>query len=261
MKTLYKDEVIAKLRKLPTFVWYIIFAASYFFREAWSLTANAKATTEAYLAQFAELGITGINGTGITVMVSIFSVIIAVVIYEIIFWLAHSILSRRFVLAINRNDFSFRLRLLMIISNIILGLVGITYFFTDKATAILTAIFDYSVPTLLLGWFYEDFRVRYVPKRNHAKLFAFVSKIYIGIYFVFSAFYLIFNLTFYTNLTVIEIVSLCVDTVIVVVTAVMAYFNYRRLVKIADGPEDNDLFISKEEDNKKDDNIFKDFGF
>ncbi len=260
MKTLFKDEVIAKLRKLPTFVWYILYAASFFFMDASTLISDGRTITDSYKAGFEEIGMTGVNFDAMAVFIVIFAVIIYTVIFELIVWIAHSVLQRRFPLTLNKSDFAFRLRLLFIISHLILGCVGIVGFFSVPVWELLNAIFAFAVPALLLMWFYEDFRTRYVPKRNQHTLFKFVAMIYIGIYLALSAIYLVYNLVLYSgDLTALEIASLCVDTLVISIVAVVAYFDYRRLSKIAREPEDNDLFIKKEENNN--DDIFKDLGF
>lgn len=261
MKTLFKDEVVAKFRKMPSFLWYFILAASYFFKNAYVTLGDAKIMTESYAEQFAELGVTGFNGTAFTVVVAILVPVIYTVIFELFARIIYGLLVRRFALAVNQNDFCFRLRLVIIVANIILGAVGIFYFFFPEVIDILSAIFGYAVPTLLIAWFYEDFRVRYVPKRNHASLFLFAARIYVGIYLALSVFDLVYYLALFDrSLTVLETVSVCLDTVIVASSALLAYLNHRRLQKISREPEDNDLFIKKEE-KPKDDSIFKDFGF
>ena len=261
MKTLFKDEIIAKLRKLPTFVWYLFYAVSFFFRDAAALLGEGKTITESYRAAFEEIGMTGVNFQAMSIVIIIFAAIIATAIFELILWLAHSIIQRRFPIVINRNDFRYRVRLVFIISNIILGIIGIPNFFTDKTVGILGAIFNFAVPAMLLIWFYEDFRVRYVPKARQHSLFRFVAMIYIGIYLALSVINLIRGLVMFSaTMSALDTVALCLDTVVIAAVAVVAYFDYRRLSKIALEPEDNDLFIKKEE-KPNDDNIFKDLGF
>lgn len=260
MKTLYKDEVIAKLRKLPTFVWYVIYAATFFFMDASSLISDGQTITESYKAAFEEIGMTGVNFQAMSIVIIIMACIVYTVIFEIIVWVAHSILQRRFPLTINKNDFAFRLRLLFIISHLILGCIGIVGFFNAQVYGLLNAIFAFSVPALLLIWFYEDFRVRYVPKRNQHTLFRFVATFFIGIYLALSAISLIYNLVIYgAELSKLQTAALCVDTVVIALVGVFAYFYYRILTNISKEPEDNEMFIKKEE--TKNDDIFKDLGF
>lgn len=261
MKTLFKDEIISKFRKLPNFMWYAFLAISYFFKNAYVIIADAKSMTGSYMEAFAEMGITGFNGTAFAVIVGIFVPIFFTLIFELFIRIIYGIIARRFALAVNQSDFCFRVRLVIIVANCIIGIVNILLFFLPQLVDLMNAIFSYAVPTLLLAWFYEDFRARYVPKRNHATLFSYVAKFYVGIYLIFSAFDLLYYFLFFNGqVSVIATVSLCVDTVIIIATAVLAYLNYKRLIKIALEPEDNNLFIKKEE-KPKDDSIFKDFGF
>ena len=258
MKAIFKDDIIAKLRKIPGFLWFFILAATYFFRDAYNDLATARSLGQEYTAAFAQLELE-VNPTPMIVITTILTPIIAAAIFELIMRVVYSLLVRRYVMAINQNDFCFRIRLVMIIANIILGCVGIVYFFvSDGVMQLLNSIFEFAVPALLYMWFYEDFRARYVPQNRHDKLFYAVARVYVAIFFVINLISMIITVSA-VGVPAIMIAAACVDVGMVVVVAVLAYLDYRRLQKIALEPEINVLFIKKDEE--KDDNIFKDLGF
>lgn len=260
MKTIFSDKTIAFLRKIPTPVWFFVLAATCFFEQCHDVIYQTKAVAETFNAAFAEQGLEiSVNSTALTVFSCILEGIIEAAIIELLFYIAYSILARRFYCAVNKKDFSFRLRILFIIANLILGIINLTAFFAPNVSTILSACTGYAVPAVLLALFYEDFRKRFVPKRNHAKMFGFIACIYVGIAMIWR----VVNAVEYTVLTeaarsTIGLVAVWVDFGIVLLSAVGAYLNYRRLDKIAKEPEDNDLFIEKEPEKNT---IFKDLGF
>ncbi|MBR1746927.1 MAG: hypothetical protein IJ735_01805 [Clostridia bacterium] len=163
-------------------------------------------------------------------------------------------------MSVNKADFCFRVRLVIILSDLILGLVGIVYFFYPVVQGIVSSVLEIAVPALLLGWFYEDLRERFVPAQNQAKVFGFVSRFYLGIYLALGVLNLIYEMGLYfAELTVLEIVELALDPAVVLILGVVAYLNYRRLKNISEhslGGIDNN-----EQQKPKDETIFKDFGF
>lgn len=259
MKTIFSDKVIAALRKVPTFVWFFILAAVCFFKDSCYLITTSRLTAEAFNQAFVEQGMQDvINVNAITVFSCIFEGIISAAIIEVVMYVAYTVTARRFYCAINRKDFSFRLRILLILCYFVLGIINITDFFWEAGSSLITACTGYVIPALALGFYYEDYRKRFVPKRNHAKLFGFAALIYVGICFVLKLVTAVRNTVSFSEVTDLEMAALWVDFALVALSAVAAYFNYKRLDKIAKEPEDNDLFIPKE---KTDDTIFKDLGF
>lgn len=260
MKVIFSDKVIAILRKIPTAVWFLFLAVVCFFKDCSQLITAFKEVinvlNQALIEQGAEISV---NATAVTVFSCIFEALLSAAIVELFMLVAYTVLARRFYCAINKKDFSFRLRIVFIMSYFILGIFNISGFFWQAGYSLIDACTGYIIPALALGFYYEDFRKRFVPKRNHAKCFGFAATIYVGIYFVLKLGTAVrYTVTPGLNLTVLDTVAIWVDFGLVVVTAVLAYLNYRRLDKIAKEPEDNDLFIPKE---NNDDKIFKDLGF
>lgn len=270
MKFLLKDELIAKLRKVPTVLWVFLLAASFFFARAYGFISDAKTVADTLATQWADtVAAAGVDFDVDTfmVIVLVFSAIATAFIYAGIFELfmriAHTVALRRYGAACHVSEFTFRLRLVMIVANVILGLVGIFDFFFPVAVNMLDAVFRYAVPTVFFALFYDDFRRKFVPKKNVASLFVFVARIYIIIYFAIALFTSVYELVLYrSELSVLDIVALATYPTIIALSAVAAYIYAAHLKKVALEQEDNELFIIKEETpDKEDDNVFKDLGF
>ncbi len=262
MKKLFSDKVIAKLRVVPTPVWFIFLAISCFFVQCRTtvVTAGEAIATfnEAWADLMAETGESfSINTTAFTVFTCIFSGLVSAAITEAVIYIVYAFTARRFFCAINQKDFSFRARILIIIVNLIVGVFSLTSFIHEGAGNIVIALINITVPALFIAWYYEDYRVRFVPKRNHASLFRLFAIVYLVIAFVRSLAPAI-EYTVMGGTDVLTIVAVWVDVAMILALGVLAYFNVVRLNKIASTPEDNELFLPKE---KEDNNIFKDLGF
>ena len=260
MKVIFSDKVIATLRKIPTAVWFLLLAVVCFFKDCSQfITASSevvKAFNQAFIEQGSEISV---NTTAVTVFACLFGGLFEAAIAELFMFVAYSVLARRFCCAINQKDFVFRLRIVVTICYFILGIFNISGFFWDAGYSLIVACTGYIIPALAFGFYYEDFRKRFVPKRNHAKCFGFASTIYVGIYFVLKLGTAVrYTVVSGLEITALDMAAIWVDFGLVAVSAVLAYLDYRRLDKIAKEPEDNDLFISREDD---DDKIFKDLGF
>lgn len=258
MKLLFKDGFVAKLKKLPDWGWMFLLYVTFFFRDAYSLVGNLSAEAEGLAAQFAEMGMV-VNAKAMMVVSALIYPLIVTALFELLMMAVYSLLARRFyIVSVNRKDFVFRVRIVIIVANLILGLIGIFYFFFEETRLILPAIFEYSVQTALLVLFYEQFRKFMLPKRMHATFFMYIARIYVGIYLLIGAFQLITGLVSAPLPQGTELASIILWFLIPAISAALALFYYKKLVKISSEDEDNDLFIRKEED---DNNIFKDLGF
>lgn len=260
MKVIFGDKVIATLRKIPVAVWFLFLAVVCFFKDCSQfITASGevvKVFNQAFIEQGSEISV---NATAVTVFACLFGGVFEAAIAELFMFVAYSVLARRFYCAINQKDFVFRLRIVVIASYFVLGIFNISGFFWEAGYSLIVACTGYIIPALAFGFYYEDFRKRFVPKRNHARCFGFAATIYIGIYFVLKLGTAVrYTVLTGVAITALDMAAIWVDFGLVVVSAVLAYLYYRRLDKIAKEPEDNDLFISKEDD---DDKIFKDLGF
>ncbi len=261
MKFLLKDQTVAKFRKLNKWIWYLFLAASFFISDAYLLIEDSKITAQSYLDMLGGQNLIAISTTAMVITSCIFIPIIYTVFAEIIMNFCYNIVARRFLMALNADDFTFRARLVLILSNIIIGVISVTYFFAPKAIGIISSIIDFAVPTLLFACFYEDFRTRYLPKRNHYRVFAYVAKIYLGISVIFSFLSFINNIVnLNVEKSVLDTIAYSIDLGIKLIVAGLAYLYAKRLKIKSEEPEDNDIFIIKEEP-KKNDTVFKDFNF
>jgi len=262
MKFLFQDKIIGKINKIPTFFWFLLLAAAEFFADAYSSLFSAKTNVAEMAAQyenlFSEAELT-LNQPVIIAIACVFSALISALICELLIRVAFAVV-RRFALNVQKNDFCFRVRLVIIIADVILGLIGIIYFFYPSVMGLLKALFEVTVPALLLGWFYEDFRERFVPRQNQARVFSLVAEIYLGIYFALRAMDLILTLGFYrTALSTLDTVAVIAAPVVVLALGGVAILWYFRLKKISSVPEEPT--IDENDEKPKDDTIFKDFGF
>ena len=255
---------------MPTVVWVFLLAATFFFARAYEFIVDAKTIAatmaQSYSEMFANAGVDSFDENRFYTIMIVFSAIATAFIYtgvfELFMRIVHSVALRRYAAVCNVSDFTFRLRLVMIVANIILGIIGIFYFFFPKVSDLLTAIFRYAVPTVCFALFYDDFRRKYVPKRNVQKLFVFVARIYIIVYLAISLFTSVYELALYSStLGVLAIIALVTYPTMVGLSAVAAYIYSARLKKISLEDEDNELFIKKEETPDRNDDVFKDLGF
>lgn len=293
MKTIFSDTVIAKMRKLPAFGWVFVLFCTFFFASAYEFLLIGEYTAFEIVAVYDDyFSATGqvapnINGLTIGIIASLFEAGVLLLIFEIIISFAHNLVLRKFCAQINRSDFKFRLRFAMIIANIIIGILSIGYFFTQKIDGqysgqielfgnvvnyiiadnpyytIQSSILPFAVYSLIFGWFYEDFRSRYVPKRNQANLFSFVASIYVGVNLALCLVYFIYDFAILKGAySTIQLVASCCEIAIIVIIGILAMLNYKRLKKISTEPE----FIFNDENINNDNqhtqkNIFDDFGF
>lgn len=289
MKTLFSDTVVSKLRKIPTFGWVFFVFVSFFFAFCYEYLLIGEYTTSTMFSMYDEVlgeanlleSISPVSIASIGVIASLFEAAMATVIFELILILAYNVCVGRFRAQINRPDFKFRIRYAIIIANTIIGILSIGYFFTQKINGeyvgaltlfgdvvnyvqadnpyytIQSSFLPFAVYTLVFGFFYEDFRKRYVLQRNQAKLFNFVAIIFVGISLVVSivSFFVYFG---ESTSSTINIVASCLEIGTKLLLGVGALLNSRRLKKISDTPVVNVYDTTNDHVQK---NIFDDFGF
>lgn len=251
---------MAKFRKLPKAVWYFILALTFFVRDSYSIMQDGKITAQNYIETLGE-DFLKLNSNAFVIIACIFIPLFYTFFAEVIMTFVYNTLSRRFVMAINKEDFTFRTRITLIVANIILGVIGISYYFVPQAIGVISAVFNFAVPSLLFAWFYEDFRVRYLPKKFHYRVMSYIAKIYLGVVTTFSVIsFIYFMFMIDVDKTVLDIIAYSIDVVIKLLFVLLAYMYGKLLIKQSEKPEDNNLFIRKEEP-KVDNTVFKDFNF
>jgi hypothetical protein len=282
MKYLFSDGIVAKLRKIPAGVWVIFVILSFFFADAYGLLLSGEYYAATAKASYAQYDVS-VNETTLGIFFALAEAALYALFFEIICNISYNLAVGRFRVALNRADFRFRLRYLLVIANTIIGILSIGYFFTQSINGVYTgkitlfgdvinmiaaenpyyeiqnAVMPFFVMSVAIGLFYEDFRVRFVPKRNQEKIFAYFAKFYIGIYLALLVLDVVYNFLLLTNVQhdTVEVISYCVNLAVKVGIAVWAYVNDRRLAKISNEPDDE----IKTDDDHHDKNIYSDFGF
>jgi len=261
LKFLLKDERVAKFRKLSKWVWYIILAVSFFLRDTYILIEQGKITAQSYLEYLGGENLINFGSTALIVFSCIFAPAIYTLFAEIIMNFCYNILARRFVMAINAEDFTFRVRLTLILSNLLIGIISVVYYFVPSSIVIIASVIDFAIPALLFGLFYEDFRIKYIPKKNHYRVFSYVAKIYLGIFLVMSLFsFMYYMLSVNIERNNLDTIAYSLDLGIKLIFVLIGYLYAKRLHVKSQEPEDNDIFIIKDEP-KQEENVYKDFHF
>lgn len=268
MNKIFSDSAMEKAKKIPDFVWMLLFAITIFIANCYVLINDSEYSAGQLVSMYTEAGI-NIKYNAAFVLMLIFTVILYTVIFELLAKMLGGSMIRRFGLKITLKELVLRLRILLGIGNILIGIIGITYFFDEQIGYLLSSIFEFAIIAILFMRFYEHFRKNCVPNRYQAKFFAYVAKILFTIFILYSAFIFVYNMLLIDiELTVMEIVSLTLDLTIKFVMAGIAYWYGNKLKKyesmeephISDKHNDNDPFFTvKVEEEKKDTTIFKDF--
>lgn len=281
MKSLLSDSVIAKFRVLPEIIWFLISTVAVFFANAYYFITSSSDAIDMIMENVSSLDVQlNINVFAFIAVSCVFLALFRALVFELINHIAAGVLLARFSAKTNRSDIKFRLRLCYIYSNLMIGLIGISYFFTQTTNGaytgvftlnninndvelILSSIVPFSSLTFFLYVFYEDFRVRFLPKRNHPRALLFVGRLYFGIYSVLALIAALRAVIFYSGvLSVVAMVSYWLDFGIVAIWSVVAYLYYLKLKK---NPSDDDDHDSNETviviNETKQHNIYDDFGF
>jgi hypothetical protein len=199
-------------------------------------------------------GMTGDIPPAMMTFYSVFAVIvmmaIQVLIFELLARLSYNLLQRRFTVACDKNNYIVRLRMAYFYANIVLGIVGIIYFFVESTRMIVPAVLDFAVPTLFIAVFYDDLRCKCVPKRNNFRVYDYMGKLYLLIHITVSAF-MVMQYLLEGGLkdgTTLQTVSEFVDLGVKGLFFIPFFFCFAKLKIKSEGDEDNPLFIRSEGD-------------
>lgn len=279
MNKIFTDKNMVKFNKLPTFVWWLILGAAIFFANASIFLDDTKSIVNYMSEAYGQMGV-NINGAGMSVIITVFSVFVSVLIFELIAkWLAYPLI-RHFFINIGIKELVLQIRLVLIIAKTFIGFIGIVRFFYVDIGNLLYGIFEFAIIALLYGLYYEAVRKKYVPEKFQSALFVYVARIFIGIFLIFSAYDFIYSLVIMDmNLNILQKLTLVFDLIIKIGFAVGAYF-YNRSIKskivdnynpnqknngyyninVDSSNVDNNIKEEpKEEKKKEDDKVFKDF--
>lgn len=284
MKKLFSDSVVSRLRSVPPFLWVIFVAISFFFSRAYEFLLMGEYYSEILAEAYKELGYS-VNTVTVGVTFSVVEALFYTVIFEALIAIVYNWAVGRFRCQINRPDFKFRLRYFVILVNTVIGILSIGYFFTQYENGVLTpdislftgkvnlltaenpyysiqsAVLPFLVAAVMTIFFFEDFRVRYVPPRNQPQLFTRFGMIFVGInllifvYRLFQAFLLVKDPA---PATTPETIAYSLEAFSYVAVTVSYYLYYRKLKKDIE----NIRFETEITDDKgKKENIYDDFGF
>lgn len=281
MKVLFSDNTVSKIRRIPSPIWVVFVIISFFFANAYIYLLEGEYMANQVCAIYAEMGL-NVNNVTMGILVVLLESALSAIIAEVIIAIVYNVAASRHNISLNRQDFKFRLRYMLIISNLIIGILSIGYFFTQAKNNVYTgtitlfkdtvnmleftnpyyniqsSVLPFIVYSLVLFAFYDDFKTRYVAPRNQANLFANAVKIFIGINL------LLFLWNVFQNFLIIEnqeqdiyiIIAYCLKGVSIIAISILAYFYYKKLKKISD----EQIFATENTSNHKD-NIYDDFGF
>jgi hypothetical protein len=246
---IFSDKLIEKLKKIPVFVWYIIFGLSSLFASAYAL----KATSNEVVTMVKEM-VPEINVNAVLIMSYPMLMLIEIVIFEFIAYLVYSVFYR-FRIKMTQYDFIFRLRLILICAYLIIRLLSLIYFAFPQAAPIGSAIINVSVTTILLGFLTFAICKDFIPNNKQAEAYKFIARIYLGINIVMSL--ISFSMLFaFDDSLLVEYLQYGIRLFILMLLSVWAYFQYLKLRKL---PPEEPKIDDKQE--KRDDNVYKDFGF
>ncbi len=252
---LYSKEIIKKLKKVPIFIWYIIFGLSATLASIYSLVISNPETIQILSDMFAEQ-ITNINVKYILYLSYPITIIIEIIIFEVIAYLVYSIIAKRFFIELSQQDFIFRLRITMIIINTIIGLVSLIYFVLPiTANRIITAVLNTSVQNFLLAMFLYAVCKGFIRSGITHKAYLYMARLYLIIVISFTVVNLI-SIFAQDVIDKVEYVSFIIRLVINVATIVLAHYHYNKLKKIP--PKKTE---PTEKQSKDDDVVFRDFKF
>lgn len=279
MKNLLSDNLVAKYRSVPEFLWYIFAAVSAFFANAYDTIVSAGVEVKSFNEMLVEIELPlTVNAVAFIVLSCVLSAVFSTLIFEIINHIVSGVLLARFGAKTNRSDLKFRLRLCFIYANLLTGLIGVSYFFTQLTDGAYTGVFTldsylqndvrtilncflpYSAMTFFAFLFFEDVRVRFLPKRNQLRALAFIGRIYFGISILYSLIQCLVLLD--NSRSVLTIVTDWVDLGVRVLWAGGAFLYYTYLKKKSsndDGNDSSNVTVVIEQTPQK--NIYDDFGF
>lgn len=246
---LYSENLIAKLKKIPVFVWYLFFGIASSFASLYALINLGPEYLNLFAEQLPEL-----NTQRFLYIFYPATFILDIVIFELVAYLIYSLIAKRFFVEISQFDFVFRLRLTMIILYFIIGLVSLIYFAFPQAQMLMSSILNPAVQSVFLAFFMYEICKNYVRSGVAHKAFLYIARFYLTIVIVFNIINLV-SLFTVDNSTVMEYVSYSARLAVYLLASLLAYVLYKKLKSIP--PKDEDNNIIKEEEQV----VFKDFGF
>lgn len=253
---LFSDNLIIKFKKIPVFVWYLIFGLTSFFATLYT-TLDMSGS---YKAMFEELYPHLNSGQFLYIFIPMV-IVIDIVIFEFLAYLVYSIMSRRFLIKISQFDFVFKLRLTMILGYIIVGLISLVYFvlpenIVSQVATIGTSVINPFFQTLFLGMFIYIICKECLPKKVSFVAYSYIARFYLTIFIAMNIFNFALLFTVETT-TLIQYIAAVARLIVYFGMIILAYIHYQKLKNLP--PDDKNKESEKE--NEEDKVVFKDFGF
>lgn len=266
MKKLFSNTTIDKLQKIPSSLWVVILAVSIFVANTIDFLAESEGIVAEFIKIYSEAGV-NINPQAFKVLLVIGMVLIATLLFEIVAkWICRAII-RRFSLKTTPVEFVFRIRIVVSILNVVMGIISLIYFLNKEAFLIVKAALEIPITSILFLWFYSAIREQIVPSRVQSTFFTFVARIYFGIHLIVYGFNFISYMFIYEiALSSTEIAQISLQFGMAIVMSIVAYIyavklkKSEKIVVVNNKVDDNPYsFTILEPEEKKDDKIFKDF--
>lgn len=246
---LYSNETISKLKKMPIIVWYLLFGVASFFSSIYSVTSMG----QEFITAFSEM-FSGVNARRLLIVYYPLTFILDVIIFEVIAYLVYSLIAKRFFLQLSQDDFVFRLRLTMIIINVIIGLVSLIFFIVPEAQLLTNAIVTPFAQAFFLAFFFFEICKNFVPLSFAHKVYLYIARIYLVVFIAINAINLITLFTL-EGVKAMEYLAAGARLLVYSLMFFLVYYHYNKLKSIP--PKEP----PKDEQEKPDETVFKDFGF
>lgn len=290
MKKLFGDSVVSKLRTVPAFCWVFFVFATFFFAHAYEYLVLGEYSASLY-AKLAEQYSFTVNTAFFGIFTSLLSAGMQTLIFEVVVFIVYGLVAGRYRCNINKKDFAFRIRYFMVLVNLLIGILSIGFFFTQRINGVAAphmtffgeivnyidaenpyyliqnSFLPFLLTATLAVFFFEDFRKRFVPLKNQTPLFINFALIYVGVSIILFAIDLIRTFVAFrgeAELTLMGKIAYGVEGgsyLLVVVGYVLYYLHLKKITKNDDTHDDDNITFVVDNATPDDGNIYDDFGF
>lgn len=250
-----------KLKKVPSFVWVILIAASYLFSRFYEAQTGFPASYNLMRDLFSSYGfdIADINTKTLRIYSYTSLAIIGAAVFEIILYLIYrSMLMRRQVSGAG-GLFKTVVRVTYIAANIIIGLFSLLYYLVPKMYIFGSLLFNFSVYTTVFVLDYLILSYGVINPRTLASGFMRLYTLYFILLGVFSLFSLVLSIGA-EEVSRLDIIAYALKLALVISAAAVIYFTvYKKLQE-----REKESVIIESSDGPKpppSDEIYKGFGF
>lgn len=248
---IFSEKTMTTLKKVPIFVWYIIFGIASLFSAIYGL----KEIGVDYIEVFSEK-LPDVSAEKFLLILYPMMFVLYIVIFEIIAHLVYNLMYRRFLLTITQSDFVLKMRLMIIMSNLCIGIISLVFFLLPQIAMVTSAIVNPFFLILFLGFFLYEICSKSVPNNNGALAYTYVARLYLGIMITLSIFNVVMLFTI-EGVVFMEYLASTIKVILLVAMSGFAYLQYNKLKNLPKDPPQSGGSVIEEVDNT----VFKDFGF